>query len=70
MEIQLISEDNKAISGENIIIKLDNGTEITEKTDSNGIIRLNLDDLSGIDKMEFEFLGDDDYSSTDDYIII
>lgn len=70
VEIQLISEDNKAISGENIIIKLDNGTEITEKTDSNGIIRLNLDDLSGIDKMEFEFLGGDDYSSTDDYIII
>ena len=70
IEIYLTTEDNKAISNEYIKIKLDNGTEITKKTDSNGMIILDLDDYSSIDKMEFEFLGDDDYSSSDDYITI
>ena len=68
--LNLTTEDSKAISNEYIKIILDNSTEITEKTDSNGIIILDLDDFSGIEKMEFEFLGDEDYSSSDDYIII
>jgi hypothetical protein len=68
--INLTTEDDKAISNEYIKIKLDNGTEITKKTDQNGIIILDLDDYSSIDQMEFEFLGDEDYSSSDDFITI
>ena len=68
--INLTTEDNQSISGEYIKITLDNGTEIIEKTDLNGTIILDLDEFTKIDKMEFTFLGDENYSSSDDYIII
>lgn len=68
--INLQTDDNKAISNEYVKIILDNGTEITRQTDSNGNIMLDLDDYGDVDRMEFRFLGDADYAPTDDYIVI
>ncbi len=68
--INLLTEDNKAISHEYVKIILDNGTEITRQTDGDGNIMLDLDDYGSIEHMEFRFVGDKDYAPSEDYIVI
>ncbi len=68
--VNLKTDDNRVVSDEIVKINLGNGTEITRKTDSKGMIILDLDDFHDIDKMEFKFYGDEDYASSDDYIFL
>jgi hypothetical protein len=53
-----------------IIIKLDNGKEITEKTDENGTVMIDLEDLSGIKFIELIYSGNDEYNNTTEEVQI
>lgn len=60
--VTLSTENNDELSGENVKIILDNGTEITKQTDSNGNIELDID-LESINKIELVYDGTEKYNS-------
>lgn len=60
-DIILLTDDNKVLGGEYIKIVLDNGTQLTEKTDSNGRIILDID-LQNIYEIKVIYEGNTRYN--------
>ena len=63
VKIELTTADHEKLYGQYVEIKLDNGTQIKQKTDENGTITLDVDPDSNVKQIELIYQGDEKYSS-------